>query len=263
MPGHVVAVDWSGALAGARRRIWLAEVRDGTLVRLEDGRERAEVVADVVETGLGSPSLVVGLDFAFGFPAWWTREQGCADAPALWAHAAREGERWLSACEPPFWGRPGRGRAIDVERAFRRAERDVRRIGGIAPKSVFQVGGAGAVGTGSIRGMPHLLAFHDAGFRLWPFDPPVDDERPVVVEIWPRLLTGAVNKSSFAERAEYLRHRFATLPAALGVVAASSEDAFDAAVSAMVMAEHVDQLRALPDARDDVERLEGAIWAPW
>jgi hypothetical protein len=39
-----IAVDWSGAARGAERRIWLAEVAGGRLVRLECGRSRAELV---------------------------------------------------------------------------------------------------------------------------------------------------------------------------------------------------------------------------
>ena len=136
---------------------------------------------------------------------------------------------------------------------------------GIAPKSVFQVGGAGAVGTGSVRGMALLARLHEAGWRVWPFtDGDADEARgvPTALEIYPRLLTGPVTKSSFSQRAEFLRHRFPRLAAGLGVMASSSDDAFDAAVSAMVMSEHVAELRALPPARDATERIEGTIWWP-
>ena len=258
----VMAIDWSGALQGAAQRIWVAEAVDGELVRLECGRTREQVAALLLEEGRRAPDLVVGLDFAFAFPAWFMRERGVADAPALWALAAREGEAWLAACEPPFWGRPGKKRAIALDRAFRRAEAEVPRVAGIVPKSTFQVGGAGAVGTGSVRGMPLLARLHEAGWRVWPFTDGAASPAPTALEIYPRLLTGPVNKSSFSQRAEYLRHRFPRLDAHLGVAASSSEDAFDAAVSALVMAEHADALRALPGARDEIERMEGAIWHP-
>jgi diadenosine tetraphosphate (Ap4A) HIT family hydrolase len=45
-------------------------------------------------------------------------------------------------------------------------------------------------------------------------------------------------------------------------LARGSEDALDAAVSAVVMARHVDDIRALPPAGDDHARLEGRIWHP-
>ncbi len=38
-----IAVDWSGARTGSERRIWLAEVRAGDLVRLENGRSAADL----------------------------------------------------------------------------------------------------------------------------------------------------------------------------------------------------------------------------
>ena len=263
---HVIAIDWSGAETGAARRIWIAEVVDGDMVRLECGRTREQVAELLVDEGRRDASLVVGLDFAFAFPAWWAEQHDVTDGPALWALASRDGGRWLRACEPPFWGRPGKRRSEhDLARLYRRTEREVPRVAGIAPKSVFQVGGAGAVGTGSVRGMPLLARLHAAGWRVWPFTDGGCDggaPAPTAIEIYPRLLTGAVNKSSFSQRAEYLRHRFPRLAAEPGVVASSSEDAFDAAVSALVMAEHVESLATLPCARDEVERIEGAIWHP-
>jgi hypothetical protein len=260
---HVIAVDWSGAVVGAARRIWIAEVVDGELRRLECGRTREQVAELLVEEGRRDPGLVVGLDFAFAFPAWFAAEQGAASAPALWERAAREGDGWLRQCEPPFWGRPGKRRATDDQaRLYRRTERAVPRVKGIAPKSAFQVGGAGAVGTGSVRGMRLLARLHEAGWRVWPFTEGDGDAAPTVLEIYPRLLTGPVNKSSFSQRAEYLRHRFPRLAAGVGVMASSSEDAFDAAVSAMVMSEHADELAALPPALDEIDRIEGAIWWP-
>ena len=257
---RVIAVDWSGAVKGAARSIWVAESVDGVLVRLENGRTREQLGDFLVAAGRRDPSLVAGLDFAFGFPAWYAAQCDAGDGAALWSLAEREGDAWLRACVPPFWGRPGKRRVEqDGARALRRTEREVPRVAGIAPKSVFQVGGAGAVGTGSVRGMPLLARLHGAGWRVWPF---TDGDGPTAIEIYPRLLTGPVNKSNFSQRAEFLRFRFPRLTAGLGVVASSSEDAFDAAVSAMVMAEHACELGALPPARDEVERVEGAIWWP-
>ncbi len=69
---RVVAVDWSGAKSAVHKKIWLAEVVDGRMVRLETGRDREEVVEHLIgEAALGCP-MVVGLDFAFAFPAWFT-----------------------------------------------------------------------------------------------------------------------------------------------------------------------------------------------
>ena len=255
-----IAVDWSGARdeRDQRKKIWLGEAVDGALVRLEAGRDRDAVAAQLVADAERAPELVVGLDFAFSLPAWAIAALGATDAPSLWALAAREGDRWLAECAPPFWGRRGVRRPAGREE-FRRAERAVRAVRGIVPKSPLQIAGAGHVGTASVRGMPVLARLRAAGFHVWPFDPP---RLPLVVEIYPRALTGAVNKSGFAERCEYLRGNFPELPVGLAVHAMQSDDAFDAAVSAVVMSRHADELLALPAAVPPHARVEGAIWEP-
>src|SRR5688572_17311154 len=146
------------------------------------------------------PNMVIGLDFAFSMPAWFLEQRGITSAAELWALADREADDWLAACAWPFWGRPGVPCPKDLPDPLRRTDRDVPRTGSIRPKSVFQVGGAGAVGTGSLRGMRTLHRLRAAGFSIWPFDPP---GWPRVVEIYPRLLTGPVNKSSLTHRMEY------------------------------------------------------------
>lgn len=261
MTPRVIAIDWSGAASGAARKIWLAEVTAGRITRLEDGRSREQIAAHLLAEAARDPRLIIGFDFAFSFPAWFLREHGLADAPALWRLAAREAEGWLAACAPPFWGRPGKRRPAlpaDPDR-FRRAERELASVAGIRPKSIFQIGGAGAVGTGSLRGLPILGQLHAAGFAIWPCTPP---GWPLVVEIYPRLLTGPVTKSRATSRADYLAARFPALPGAILARAVGSEDAFDAAVSALVMGEHLADLGALPAAADPLLAREGAIWFP-
>ncbi|MCH7534020.1 MAG: hypothetical protein IIB36_19980, partial [Gemmatimonadetes bacterium] len=253
-----IAIDWSGAKQGARSKIWLAEVRDGRLVRLECGRSREEIVDELVTEAERDPGLVVGLDFAFSVPQWFFRQRGLRRVEDLWGIVTEDGEAWLAECEPPFWGRPGRKKP-ELPEHFRRTEMESPRVGGSAPKSVFQIGGAGAVGTGSLRGMPCLGALHAADFSVWPFHEPI---RPMVIEIYPRLLTGPVVKSSPEARLAYLREAFPELPHAMVDVAASGEDAFDAAVSAMVMSRHTKELKALERASDSQVLLEGAIWWP-
>lgn len=244
---------------GERRKLWLAVARDGRVERLEGGtRTRAEVVAHGIELARVERRLVVGLDFAFSFPAWFAEARACTDARALWALAAREGERWLAECPHPFWGRPGR-RKPALPAHHRATEGAAPPVQGITPKSVFQIGGAGAVGTGSVRGMPHLLELARAGFALWPFDPP---RFPLALEIYPRELTGPVRKArSVARRAWLANHADGEEPA-LVRRAASSEDAFDAFASALVMSRHAREFEALEPAHDARELLEGRIWRP-
>lgn len=254
---RIIAIDWSGARVGASRSIWLAEASGGCLLRLENGRGRDEVCEVLVELAASDGRLVAGLDFAFSAPAWFLHENGLRSAPELWRLAGTEGETWLKQCRAPFWGRDARRRP-SLPAHLRRTDLAIN-VGGIAPKSVFQLGGAGSVGTGSLRGWPCLLRLREAGFSVWPFDPAVP---PVAIEIYPRLLTGPVNKSSQQARRLHLERNFPGLSPPLAALAAASEDAFDAAVSALVMSQHVAELACLPAVRDQLALLEGQIWRP-
>ena len=232
---RVIAIDWSGAKSGAQSKIWLAEVCDG---------HRA------------APDVVVGLDFAFSFPCWYARESGAKSIKELWKLVAEQGEEWLRSCPHPFWGKPGKPRP-ELRGHFRHTEKCAPKLKGSSPKSVFQIGGGGAVGTGSIRGMPHLAKLRKAGFSIWPFH---EVQTRLVIEIYPRLLTGPVNKSDFDERAAYLARRMPEIDDPLACKAASSEDAFDAAVSAVMMSRHINEISALTASRNPSELIEGRIW---
>lgn len=258
---RVIAVDWSGALQGSERHIWLAEVRAEGLVRLECGRSREELCEHLIQTAQEEPRLLVGLDFAFSFPAWFLQQLGVHSARELWARVERDGEAWMAACQPPFWGRRGRPRPnLDPSQgAWRHAETEALPIRGIRPKSVFQIGGAGSVGTGSLRGMPQLLKLARAGYSVWPFDP---HSLPVVVEIYPRALTGPVHKSRAHQRALYLANHWPQLPATWRDAAHSSEDAFDAAISALALYAARAQFPPPPSAAPEWEHLEGRIFRP-
>jgi hypothetical protein len=260
-PARVLGIDWSGALAGARDKIWLCEVADGAVVRLEAGRTREEVAAEVVEVGGRDPSVVAGFDFAFSLPAWFLAERGLADVRALWALAAAEGERWLLAEAPPFWGVRG-SRRPELPAHTRRTEDEAAARSGRRPSSVFKLVGADQVGRGSVRGMVALETLAAAGWAVWPFDAPPAD-RPVAVEIWPRLLYAEpVVKSSPRGRAEYLSRHAPGLAADHRRAAEASDDAFDALTAAWSLWARRADFAALPPARDGVERLEGRIWTP-
>ena len=295
---RVVGVDWSGDQGpGQRRKIWAAvwtasdSSSDEGTVALESGRSRVELMEWLVELARETPRMVVGFDFSFSYPAWFLDELGIASAPEFWRLVAEgQGERWLHRdCEDGrFWGRVGSQRhgkkpaefsGEHAHRMLRRAETALKvraeisdplaaaRIAGIAPKSVFQIGGAGAVGTASLRGMPGLLRLREAGFRIWPYDAPSVKE-PLVVEIYTRLMTGAVNKSSEEARTGYLAKKrrenalYARLSRRVLAKAKGSEDAFDALVTAMVMVEHRGEFAGLRRTEDEVFWMEGRTWVP-
>ncbi|HVS17327.1 MAG TPA: hypothetical protein VMT18_01915, partial [Planctomycetota bacterium] len=181
----------------------------------------------LIECARREPRLVIGLDFAFSFPRWFVEELGACSAREVWEAVARSGEDWLERCPPPFWGQPCKPRPARVEgrNDWRSTELSSLPVAGCRPKSVFQIGGAGSVGTGSLRGMPLLRELQDAGIAVWPFDPA---RLPMAVEIYPRYLTGAVNKSSAGARSLYLQSRYARECRGVLDRAAASEDAFDA-----------------------------------
>lgn len=260
-PEVALAVDWSGAVQGVRCALWLAEAREGRLTRLECGRDREETIRHLLDLASAEPRLVVGLDFAFSFPHWFLRERGLRSVQELWELARREGESWLARCEPPFWGRRGRPRPpSDPDRSpYRRTEGERLPVRGVWPKSVFQIGGAGSVGTGSVRGMPYLLDLRAAGFSIWPFDAP---RMPLAFEIYPRWLTGRVAKSREVPRRLFLASRAAEEDPPLVEIAASNEHAFDAAASALAMARTPDLLASLRHGTVGGADLEGRIWNP-
>ena len=84
---------------------------------------------------------------------------------------------------------------------------------------------------------------------MWPFD---DPKSALLVEIYPRLLTASVRKSSQLDREAYLQRAYPTLSPTLASAAAGSEDAFDAALSALVMRAHCPLLLNLRRTDDSV-----------
>lgn len=256
MVKQVIAVDWSGAKRNPGRKIWIAVVRDGLLHCLEGGRNREETAEELVHLVRSEPASVIGLDFAFSFPGWFVGEKGCRTAREFWDTAAALGEDWISPICAPFYtcGR-WKDQAAGHYDCFRRTDCEV--IG--HPESVFRLVGPKQVGRGSVRGMPHLRTLQDSGCHIWPFDAV---GLPLVVEIFPRALYGLnVRKSSKTERKIYFRREF---PGKLGKLlskAVQSDDAFDAAASALVMDRHKETFLSLPKGRKPYS-VEGRIWVP-
>ena len=264
-----IAVDWSGDAGKSKQRrvICLAVVEAGRLVRLEGGRTRDETIDLLVgEIKSGGPAFI-GFDFAFSFPHWYLQWRQLDSAGSLWHLAAREQEAWLNGQTWPFWGRPGpykhRPGDLGKDRWFRQTD-EGRENGN--PKSVFQVNGGGAVGTGTIRGLPALPRLQDAGAAIWPFD----DPRPsgaTVIEIYPRLFYGHAVRTGNSvagrnSRRAYLERQYAHVERSWRDDMIESGDAFDAGVSALKMSTNGRNLRDLRRATDRRRLLEGEIWSP-
>lgn len=301
---RVVAVDWSGDKgAGQKRKIWAgvwtasaAGKVGGGKVILENGRTREQLTEWLIGMAEATPAMAVSIDCCFSFPAWFLAEHGCATVFDFWRHvAAGHGERWLGEeCKEMerdvrFWGKPhrrpeifcGEGlptmmRRTDMENKIEQALAggDPERAAlmkGITPKSPFQIGGSGSVGTGSLRAMPWLLKLHEAGFRVWPFEASglgARTPKPLLVEMYTRLLTGPVKKSNPAARKEYLASRRKLDPLYSGLTrtvlakAEGSEDAFDALVCCIEMVRYRAEFAKLKTTQNPTLRLEGITWRP-
>ena len=262
-----IAVDWSGNKRDyyQKRAIWSAEAECGRLMALQSGRTRLCVVNDLLERIRRYGPLVIGLDFAFSFPEWHLEREGIQNAPNLWAWAAAHEERWLKGNTWPFWGLPNTEyprppECLTLARQFR--ETDWVRGG----QSVFRINGNGNVGTGTIRGLRHLVSMRRAGAAIWPFDAAAADG-PVVVEIYPRVFYGdrvstKRNEAGAESRRTYLGRVYPDLAEGWRDAMVRGGDAFDAGVSALVMSAHVGDLQRLRQATERPVSVEGEIWAP-
>ncbi len=300
-PERLVAVDWSGRVdaAGQRRHIWAAiwtASEKGGNITLEAGRTREEIILWLIGLARETPRMVVSVDCCFSFPAWFLAEHNCTIVFDFWRHvAAGQGERWLAreceeiARDERFWGaphkRPAQFCGEHLHRSMRLTDMDNKitprllegdperaaKVRGITPKSPFQIGGSGSVGTGSLRAMPFLLRLHEAGFRIWPFESAAlhgKKPQPLLIEMYTRLMTGAVKKSNPEARKLYLDAKrktdehYRNLSRDTLAKALASEDAFDALVSVIEMLRYHNTFATLRATRDKTFRLEGITWRP-
>ncbi len=177
-------------------------------------------LCDLIRSSLGQGHrLLIGADFAFGTPSGFCAQlTGTTDALDLWAwlaarvtdtvanvtnyrHVAAQMNRHFPG-DGPFWGNGEKQQIPDLPRlkpalppglAPHRATDLAARGPGAAPKPVWQLAGAGAVGAQVLTGLPmlHRLRSRFAGqIAVWPFQPPT---APVVLaEVYPSLLAAPV-----------------------------------------------------------------------
>lgn len=225
-----IAVDFSGAKDANRQKasIALAEIERGSAPRIETDRfTRFDVIWFLLQRILHHNSagrrVLAGFDFCFSFPdGFWAAltnspadwgslirgmAEGVVNLPAIvdkpesnarkWAEMANQRiARKLDMKTGPFWG-PGFSQITNPGFPFSRsqfAERRLveRREPGF--KSVFQVGGQGAVGLQSLCGIPYLhhirttCAQQKANLHCWPFDGwNVEPSSHLMVEFYPAL----------------------------------------------------------------------------
>ncbi len=217
----VIVVDWSAA-AKARQpspdSIWIGTTsRDGTKAQHFPTRPLAErwLKQRIGQAQDRQQGLLIGFDFAFGLPSGGARSiTGTADVRAVWAWLADriedrengENNRFDVAAEANrrLGGRAFWGAERDSDLTLKRqdgvlealgltANREVEGKGrATGAKSVWQLTGAGAVGSQSLVGLPmiHRLS-QSPSVTVWPFETP---GRIALAEVYPSLLKAQVDE---------------------------------------------------------------------
>ncbi len=229
----MIVADWSAAnlptsATNRANSIWIGcHDAEGAAEWHHRTRATAESqLATLVDTALATGQrLLLGLDFAFGYPTGLAaRLAGQAAAPALWAWLAaaitdtpdNRNNRFavaarINAAFPegpgPFWshpsnqswpGLPARRQGIDYA-ALGLAETRAAEAATPGAKSPWMLFNPGAVGSQSLLGLPmvHRLAARP-GVGVWPF-PGWEDAPVVLAEVYPSLLAAPVARLALAE----------------------------------------------------------------
>ena len=167
---------------------------------------RAQILGIAQSLIAEGKKLLIGFDFAMGYPSgtaellgldcgqsapWRAMYDFLSDAisetpdnaNARFALAAKMNARMTGSAHP-FWGVPARqsGETLEPRKGdfsapdsiaeHRRAEAWIRRAFTAHPKSVWQLLGAGAVGSQSLLGIPTVAFLRDqiADAQIWPFE---------------------------------------------------------------------------------------------
>ena len=223
----VITVDWSGgnqkSVKPCADAIWASVWRSGSQSAPQYFRNRQLVEEWLNETLAkemkSNRSVFVGFDFAFGFPRGFGPSVTGSDDPlAVWDWLERhitDSPKANNRFEVagllngkfdgigPFWGNasakdvphlPRKGRQRTHQALPERRDVELRTTGAFP---VWQLAGAGAVGSQTLMGLPVLerLRRRFAGqVAVWPFEPL---DRPIAfVEIWPSLYAADVNARS-------------------------------------------------------------------
>lgn len=219
---RIAVVDWSAASAPPRRTpkadaIWIGLADStGVTTTYHPSRHLAEqaIVALIAQTRQAGESLLIGVDFALGYPTGFApRLTGEARACAVWRWLAGQitdspanlNNRFVVADainrqfggQGPFWGHPqsqsfahlSPRKTVDYP-ALGLSER--RQVEQVVPRAqpVWKLFTTGSVGGQSLMGLPmiHRLATQH-GASVWPFEAP---SSVTVAEVYPSLLAPAV-----------------------------------------------------------------------
>ena len=243
---------WIGALArDARLKFQFQAANPSTRLKARD------MIASLAErfTARGD-KVLVGFDFSLGYPAGTAKAAGLEKAgePAwksMFNHlssklkdkednsnrrfAIAAGINYAISKGPqPFWGAPARDQITTLSgkkgdfaelplAEYRIAEAYVRKTFKAKPKSVWQLYGAGSVGSQSLLGIPTVNALTEMlpNSKVWPFETglqPLDSEALdgtdiVFAEIYPSLVEARPEAGEVIDQAQVraLAHHYYSL----------------------------------------------------
>lgn len=227
----IVTVDWSGGNAKGTKpsadAIWVSVIRDGVqdLPTYFPSRQAFEPWIMVLIEGerIAGRRILLGFDFAFGYPAGATeRITGSPDPLAYWDWLEARIDDGLSQNNRfevaaainarfdgigPFWGN---GLKRDIAHLPRKGTARQPHLHGFAEKrlvetrakgafAVWQLSGAGAVGSQVLMGLPVLSRLRTAfgkDVSVWPFE---QLDTPIaLIEIWPSLFKSQIDAGPYA-----------------------------------------------------------------
>ncbi len=251
-PDRIAVLDWSaeGRPKTGRDSIWLGLAGPDGGVTAENLPTRAAAEARlgslVTDSLARGERLLIGADFAFGYPAGFAAGlTGRADALAVWEWLAARIEdgpdnannRFEVAAEAnrafpglgPFWFRPAARTLPDLPiRGTQRQGHGLpewRQADCLAKgaQPVWKLGTPGAVGSQALMGLPvlwRLRAAHPGRVAVWPLEP--WEAAPVVLaEVFPSLLAALVAETEQREPSlPRDAHQVRLLAAALAQLAA-------------------------------------------
>ncbi|MFW2587920.1 gephyrin-like molybdotransferase Glp [Sagittula sp. SSi028] len=217
---RVIVVDWSGGNDRGpqpkKDAIWVGEA--GLPARYCRNRQVAEAyIAERIGAAVAAGDRVlIGFDFAFGLPAGAAQAICGGDTLALWdwleqriTDSPKCNNRFDVAAGinqgfdgwGPFWGNLLK-RDIDglprTKAGYRNPFADRRLCDAQAKGSfpVWQLAGAGSVGSQTLMGLPTLARLKRRfGAAVWPFEPWAQAQ-VVLAEVWPGLIDPAVKARS-------------------------------------------------------------------
>ena len=238
-----VIVDWSGGNQGPAKpradAIWACVARGAEVLPPVYLRHRQAAEAWLTDTIAAERAagrrVLAGFDFPFGYPAgfaaavtgsaepfelWDWFEARVDDSPTANNRFALAGEiNRRFGGQGPFWGNASRTDVEGLPRTKaayqnpfpeRRAAEDQAR--GAFP--LWQLAGAGAVGSQAIMGLPVLNRLRRRfapEVAVWPFEPL--DAAVALVEVWPSLMVGAAPEGWIKD--QWQVHEVARIMAAL------------------------------------------------